>query len=170
MRTFLVCKILVLCYFAISCSGPGFAYRIQTENMMPTLNPGDMCTANPFAYWSAPVERFDMVVFLAPSEQRKRFGLPEGTRYISRVVGLPGEKIEVRRGVVYINNIAWDEPFEIIRDDLDFPTITIPKDEYFLIGDNRPGSDDSRYYKPPTIKKADIAGKILDIYPGYYKK
>jgi signal peptidase I len=170
MRAFIVCTILVLCFFAIGCGGPGFAYRIPTENMSPTLDPDDMCLANPFVYASAPVERFDIVVFNAPEEIKKRAGESGNIKSISRVVGLPNEKIEIRKGVVFINDKMLDEPFQKIVDDMDFPAAVIPDNEYFLLGDNRPNSEDSRFYKPSTIKKADITGKVTEIHRGYYKK
>ena len=170
MRTFLVCAILVLCNLAIGCGGPGFAYRIPTANMSPTINPDDLCTANPFAYWSNPIERFDIVAFYAPESVRKMLSVPAYTRYISRVIGLPGEKIEIKHGVVYINDTVLPEPFEKVEDAMDFRAMTIPENEYFVLGDNRPNSEDSRFYRPSTIKKADIAGKIIKIYHGYYKK
>ncbi|HEV7644143.1 MAG TPA: signal peptidase I [Pyrinomonadaceae bacterium] len=170
MRTFIVCSILIFCFLAIGCSGLGLAYRIPTANMSPTLNPGDACTSNPLAYISDPVERFDIVVFNAPESTKKRTGESGDVKFIARVIGLPNEKIEIKKGRIFINDNVLDEPFQKIADESDFPAINIPDGEYFILGDNRPNSEDSRFYKPATIKKADITGKVGDIYPGYYKK
>jgi signal peptidase I len=171
MKKFLVCALLIFCSLAVGCGGLGLAFRIPTVNMSPTLNPGDACTSNPFAYsGSAPIKRFDIVVFNAPEETKRQTGQKGNVKFISRIIGLPSEKIEIKGGVIFINDQILTEPFKKIGDESDFRAVTIPEGEYFLMGDNRPNSEDSRFYKPATIKKADITGKILDIYPGYYKK
>ena len=76
-------------------------------------------------------------------------------------------------GRFYINDELLDEPFDKIISNEDkmknFPAMVIPEDEYFLLGDNRPGSMDARYWKPSTIKKEDIYSKIVEIRKDYYK-
>jgi signal peptidase I len=172
MRVFLVCTILVFCCLAIGCRG--LAYKVTTDNMSPTLKIGDAFTVNPLAYQSDPVERFDIVVFKAPEEIKKLSGESGDVRFVKRIIGLPKEKLEIKDNKVYINDKLLDEPFEKIVDDEDrmksFPAFIIPDNGYFVLGDNRPNSLDSRYYKPSTIKKEDIYGEILEIHPGYYKK
>ncbi len=171
MRSFIVCTILVFCCLAIGCKG--LAYKVVTVNMSPTLNPSDAFTVNPLAYQSNPIERFDIVIYEAPEAVKEANKINGELRIVTRVVGLPGEKLEIKNNKLYINDKLLDEPFERIVDETDkrkdFPAIVIPENEYFLMGDNRPKSIDSRYYKPATIKKEDIYSKILEIYREYYK-
>ena len=95
-------------------------------------------------------------------------------RHIKRIVGLPGEKIEIRDNRLLINDVIIDEPFEKIVGEKDrkrnYGPVSIPFGEYFLLGDNRPESMDSRYFEPSTIKKADIYSKVVEIKKDYYPK
>jgi len=166
VRVFIFSTILFVCCLAISCNG--WVYRVPTGNMMPTIQIGDSVVINKYAYVSSKIERFDMVVFNAPEEIKKRLK-DENVRYLKRIIGLPNEKLEIKNNKIFINDKLLDEPFEKIIDEKDFkkdfPPITIPNDEYFLLGDNRPNSEDARYWKIVTIKKADILGKVVEIIP-----
>lgn len=141
--------------------------------MEPTISLNDMCVANPVAYTGDDIKRFDIVVFQAPEDVKERYALDSDTRYIKRVIGLPNEKIEIKNNEVFINDKLLIEKFEKIINEKDskkdFPPMVIPKDEYFLLGDNRPNSEDSRYWKKATISKKDIYSKIVDIKKDFYK-
>ncbi len=164
MRTFVVCTILVFCFLAIGC---GFAYKVPTGNMIPTIQIGDSVIVNQFAYYSDPIERFDIVVFIAPEEVIKQRKLAPDTRYIKRVIGLPNEKLKIENNKIYINGKLLVENFNKIIDDKDykkdFNEITIPENGYFMLGDNRPNSEDSRYWKNPIISKEKVLGEIVEI-------
>lgn len=165
MRSFLVYTILFFCCLGVGCKG--FAFRVPTENMLPTIKVGETCIVD--QYSSNQVERFDIVMFNAP-DYAKQVSRQEGdVKFISRVVGLPNEKIEVKGGRVFVNDKLLEEPFEKIMEgeypEKDFSPITIPPDNYFILGDNRPGSFDSRFWKPPTINRKDILGKVVKILP-----
>lgn len=170
MRVFFVCTILVFCCLAIGCKG--MAYRSPTDSMKPTITYDDMCVANPLTFDANDIKRFDIVVFNPNEEQRKRAN-DENVRYMMRVIGLPNERIEIKNNHLFINDKLIDEPFEkiISVEDFkkDFPPIVIPKDEYFLLGDNRPNSEDSRYWQKATINKKHIYSQIVEIKKDYYK-
>ncbi len=167
MRTFSVCTILSFGVLAFGCSG--WAYSIPTDNMLPTIKVEDTCVINKFGYSPKPIERFDIVAFNAPEWAKKQTNSTESFTFIKRIIGLPNEKVEIRDNKVYIDDILLDEPFEkiISVDDnmVNFPAVIIPEDEYFLLGYNRPRSLDSRYWKPPTIKREDVLGKVVQIIP-----
>ncbi len=170
MRTFAVCTILVFCCLAIGCKG--FAFRVATENMLPTIKVGDTCIVNQYSEFE--IQRFDIVMFKAPEAAKKMTRETGDVKYISRIIGLPNEKIEIRDNKIIINDVLMDEPFTPIPVEFEklrnFPATVIPKDEYFLLGDNRSSSFDSRYWKPATVKKEEILGKVAEILPIDVKK
>jgi signal peptidase I len=163
--------IFVFILLLIGCKG--FVYRNVSAGMAPTLNVDDTFTINPYAYSNRPVERFDIIVFDASRNTPR--GKPEAP-WIKRVIGLPGETVEMRNGKVFINGQLLEEPFQKIDGEpgtawkTDFSPTIVPDNQYFVLGDNRPNSEDSRYFNPPTISLDKIRGKLLDIYPSPNKK
>jgi signal peptidase I len=167
MRTFIVCTILVFCCLLVGCKG--FAYRTPTENMLPTIKVGDTCIVDQYSNFE--IKRFDIVMCKAPDEIAK--GVKD-VKIIKRIIGMPTDKLQLKASKIYVNDILLDEPFEKINNETDgrkdFGPITIPENHYFLLGDNRPNSLDSRYWKKPTIPKEDILGKVIQILPIDVKK
>ena len=155
------------------------AFKIPSGSMLETLQIGDHLLVSKFAYdvrlpsdvfldttdgkvllKTGDPQRGDIIVFKFPEDESKDF--------IKRVIGLPGETVEVRDKVVYIDGKPLTEPYVLhtradilpVRDN--FGPYVVPDGEYFMMGDNREGSYDSRWWGP--VKREKIVGKALIIY------
>lgn len=155
------------------------AFKIPSLSMYPTLKEGDHILVSKLSYGLrlplitntvmgyAEPHRGDIVVFTRPDDPRS----PEddsAINIIKRVIGLPGEKLEVRDTKVYINDAPIDEPyahwdFEGLPDG-NFGPATIPAGHIFLMGDNRDHSKDSRFWTYPFLDVARVKGRALIIY------
>ena len=148
-------------------------YRIPTSSMEPRLHcarPGDGCLArfsdrvlaNRFIYHFREPKRGDVVVFDTPRRAELSCG-PAGT-FVKRIIGLPGETWEQRDGDVFINGRQLREPY-IEPERRDFDTISpikIGKNQYFMLGDNRTQSCDSRVWG--TVPRDHLIGKVFATY------
>ena len=141
------------------------AFYIPSESMVPTLEVGDRVFVSKFMFDGGDIARGDVIVFENPNaaELPDRSGIssvlhwlgegiglaqPENEDFIKRVIALPGETIEIRHNVVYINGEPLDEPYltQAAKDSTgDYPLHTVPDDALFVMGDNRGNSADSRY-------------------------
>ena len=141
------------------------AFYIPSESMVPTLEVGDRVFVSKFMFDGGDIARGDVIVFENPNaaELPDRSGIssvlhwlgegiglaqPENEDFIKRVIALPGETIEIRHDVVYIDGKPLDEPYltQAARDSTgDYPLHTVPDDALFVMGDNRGNSADSRY-------------------------
>ncbi len=155
-------------------------FRIPSESMVPTLAIGQRVLVDRVSFRFGDPDRGDIVVFKPPAGEPSACGVerpsdqpcPEGTpersdtNFIKRVVGLPGDRLKVIEGSVYINGKRQNEPFA--RLNADCPTcnlpreITIPDGEYYMMGDNRGESADSREWGP--VPKKWIIGKAFMTY------
>jgi signal peptidase I len=159
------------------------AFKIPTGSMENNLLVGDHLLVNKFIFapteWRIerallpiqPIKRGDVVVFKYPSEPDRDF--------IKRVIGLPGETLELRHKKIYINGSPIDEPYvhflrppslenqEIASYDLseNYGPVTVPPDQYFVMGDNRDNSQDSRYWG--YLPRDYVKGKALMVYWSY---
>jgi signal peptidase I len=156
MRTRILLALPLL--LLIGCSR---AYKVPTEGMSPTIKKGDTIWVDHRFYHSHPIERFDMVIFLASAHGDPHEG--KDTKVVKRVIGLGGEKVEVKAGRVFINGAALQEPFDVIPPSEDFGPVTVPSGEYFLMGDNRVNSFDGRFWQPATIPQSSITGKVTEV-------
>ena len=135
-------------------------FRIPSSSSSPTILPGDYVAVDKSLYRTHPVRRGDVVTLQHPD------GKP--SIYMYRVVGLPGEEISLKKTEVLINGKALDEPYarwnEGGRTDGEFDTIKIPAGHYFLLGDNRDQSQDSRFWDHPFVPVENVTGKVIYIY------
>lgn len=130
-------------------------FRIEGPSMMPTLNPGQYLIINKVVYRLHPPGRGDIIVFHHPRSPDRDL--------IKRVVGVPGDVVEVRKGEVSVNGALLDEPY-VLQPGRNSGHYELGPDEYFVLGDNRPNSDDSRNWG--TVKGDQIVGKAwLSYWP-----
>lgn len=132
------------------------------HSMENTLSDQDNLLVDKLSYRFHEPKRFDIIVF--------PFQYADQTYYIKRIIGLPGENVRIdEHGAIYINDELLDEAFgrEKIEDPgLAIEGITLGKDEYFVLGDNRNDSSDSRFVSVGNIHKSQILGKAcFRIYP-----
>lgn len=154
--------VLLLTYLVIVYVGQ--RTEVKGDSMEPTLSNGDNLIVDKISYRFRAPERFDIIVF--------PFQYKEETYYIKRIIGLPGETLQIdEEGKIYINGEVLEESYgrEIIREDhlgLAAEPITLGPDEYFVLGDNRNNSSDSRIAEVGNIKKDQIIGRAwVRIWP-----
>jgi len=130
--------------------------RVEGTSMLPRLEDRDRLFINKFVYHIEAISRDDIVVFRYPGDEEKS--------YIKRVIGLPGDRLRIDQGQVFINGRPIAEPYvpEQYRDDRSYAEIVIPPDHYFMMGDHRSISSDSREFGP--VDRALIYGKAVFVY------
>lgn len=131
------------------------AFYIPSESMEPTLNIDDRVLVNRLSYRFHDPERGDIVVFEAPEGE----ATAEIRDLVKRIVGMPGEVIEMRDGIVYIDGREVEEPYVKRQSTKSFAACRVPVDAYFMMGDNRDRSKDSRYFGP--VARSDLVGRVF---------
>lgn len=130
---------------------------VPTGSMIPTLQIGDRAIGFRFAYWFSNPARGDIVVFWAPDETQ--------TQYVKRVIGLPGEKVEIKAGRLFIDDALNEDYAELDTNTHgDWGPYFVPESCYFMLGDNRNSSLDARYWNNKFVPRDDILGKIQFCY------
>ena len=119
--------------------------RVDGDSMKNTLKNGDIL----LLYKLSSINRFDIIVLDEEKDNEK---------IIKRVIGLPGETVAIKKGKIYINDKVIDDEYAY-GETSDYDKVTLEDDEYFILGDNRLISKDSRYFGP--IKENEIKGKIV---------
>jgi signal peptidase I len=148
-------------------------YKIPTTSMVPTLKPGDKIFVSKLVYgpkipftdlrisgWRKP-QRYEIIVFIPPHDRKKA--------YIKRLIGLPGDKIRIKEGNIYINDKVVTDPrlashFYYNQGDYggEAVEIVVPEDKYFVLGDNSFASLDSRFWG--FVDQKDVVGNALFIW------
>jgi signal peptidase I len=130
-------------------------FWIPSRSMEPTLLINDRIVVTRFSYWFSEPQRGDVVVFKYPLEPNKD--------YVKRLIGLPGDKVQIKDSKLYVNDDLIKEPY--LPEDLefeDFGPIEVPDDGYFMMGDNRNNSSDSRVWG--FVEEDLVIGKAQAIY------
>lgn len=125
--------------------------RVDGQSMLETLQNNDVLFVTMFDHYIGNYERGEIVICNYPNRKGYR---------VKRVIGLPGETIEIRRGVTYINGEALAEDFVVYPSNDDYAARTLGEDEYFLMGDNRAVSRDSRANDVGPIARKEIQGVV----------
>ena len=174
----MICVVILMQTFVIQ------PYRIPSESMVPTLQVGDRILVNKLS--NKRPARGDVYVFKAPvgalvdkcavragpgwqQPCPSSIGPSSQQAFVKRVIGLPGERIRFNNGQVLINDVALNEPYARPcneRDFCSFPlTIIVPPGQYYMLGDNRSFSNDSRVWGP--VPKSNLVGEVIGKYwPG----
>ncbi len=127
--------------------------RVEGSSMEPGLHDGDLVLVNRLAYRIGDLQRGDVIIFYYPFNPEKR--------YIKRIIGIPGDTINVRDGEVYVNGALVDEPY-IVRPPEYSGTWVVGPREVFVLGDNRNNSEDSTDWGMLPIE--EIIGKAILVY------
>jgi signal peptidase I len=146
----LVIALLFAAFFIVFLYQP---VKVEGTSMEPELNDQERIFINKFVYRLGDVERGDIVVFHYPRDPSKS--------YIKRVIGLPGDTVHIANGHVYVNGQLMSESYVPSRyaDQSFYPQITVPAHSFFLLGDHRSSSSDSRDFGP--VDQRFIYGKAV---------
>lgn len=126
--------------------------NVPTGSMIPTINPGEKIIANRISYFSNSPKRGDIVVFRHPDNPQ--------ILLVKRIIGLPGDEVLIRNGILYINGIELKESYVLNTDEDTYGPYKVPKNCYFMLGDNRISSEDSRFWLHKYVEKEKILGKV----------
>lgn len=148
LQTLLISAVLFLGINAVTAR-----IRVDGFSMEPTMHSGEFVIVNKLAYKFAPVQRFDVIVFMFPRNPDQE--------YIKRVIGLPGDEVTIANRQVRVNGEALDEPY-ILQPPAYSGTWVVPEGSLFVLGDNRNNSSDSHNWGPVPLDY--VIGKAVLIY------
>jgi len=127
---------------------------VRGASMEPTLHDRERLIANKISYRFQSPERNEIVIFRPPIGIKRN--------YIKRIIGIPGDKIEIVDGKIYVNDQALEEPYVKYRSSEDMPPTIVPTGSFFVLGDNRPNSSDSRYWG--FVPRKNVIGKAWIVF------
>ncbi len=157
IREILITIILALAIFFVA-RGTVQTYEVFMSSMEPSFYENQRVVVNKAAYWGwvGEPERGDVIIFNAPNGSDEDF--------IKRIIGLPGDTVEIKNKTVYVNDVALAEPYIMNPPNYAMPKKKVPEGKYFVLGDNRNHSNDS--HNNWVVDLADIHGKAwLSTWP-----
>ena len=127
--------------------------KIPSSSMETTIMTGERVFGNRLAYLKSDPKRYEIVIFHYPDDEKRLF--------VKRLIGLPGDVIELKNGQVYINGVNDMENEPFVSTDLhdDFGPYEVPENCYFMMGDNRAHSNDSRFWDNKCVRRDQIVGR-----------
>jgi len=154
--------IILLCAVVLAVVVKGFlidSRQIPSASMVPTIQVGDRVVLwkLPYVFGGQP-DQGDIVVFNAPDEMGGKVDL------IKRVIGMPGQTVEIKNGYVYIDGVVLEEDYIAEKPQYEFGPVVVPEDHYFVMGDNRNSSVDSHMWEDPFVSIDDIKGEAFFRY------
>ncbi|MDA8235233.1 MAG: signal peptidase I [Clostridia bacterium] len=131
-------------------------FYIPSGSMEPTLTEGDRIIVNKFLYRFKEPQRADVIVFKYPLDEKRDF--------IKRIIGVPGDTVEIKNNELIINGKPVPEPYlaQNLEQNGNYGPVTVPQDRYLMLGDNRNNSEDSRIWG--MLPKENIRGKAVVLY------
>ena len=127
--------------------------RVDGSSMLNTLTDGDFMIATKYDYLMGDPERFDVVICDYPNTN-------DGKYRVKRVIGLPGETIELRGGELFVDGEHIEQNFDMTPNETNYGPLTVPEGCYFVMGDNRNNSRDSRSPMVGPLKRSQIKGHV----------
>ena len=127
--------------------------RVDGSSMLNTLTDGEYMIATKFDYLLGDPERFDIVICDYPNTS-------DGMYRVKRVIGLPDETIELRAGELYVDGVHIEQDFDMTPNETYFGPYTVPPGHYFVMGDNRNNSKDSRSAMVGPLERSEIKGHV----------
>ncbi|WP_379130666.1 signal peptidase I [Paenibacillus sp. sgz500958] len=130
------------------------AMKVPTGSMIPTIQINDRLIVEKML-WLTSLKHGDIVVFNPPVAGE------ENKRYVKRLIGLPGDTVEIKEGELYRNGVKVEEPYLESKMEYAFGPVTVPADHYFFLGDNRNISYDAHLWDTPFVAKDKLIGKVI---------
>lgn len=157
--------LLTIAAAVIMVSFFGFRVSVIGPSMSPTLESGEKVLVNRFVYRLFDPKQNDLIVFQPNGNEKSHY-------YVKRVIALPGDTVQIKEGKIYVNDVLFEDGADVENIEnamLAENEILVGEDEYFVLGDNRNNSEDSRYASIGNVKKEYITGKAWMIVSPFHR-